>query len=185
MLGSRIKKLRKERGATLKEVADAAGLSQGYLSQIETDKVEPSISVLRKLASYYKVLMLYFFDTDPVDNIVVRKDERRIIGSPGDPLMYELLQHNVKNKKMECAIMRLAPHYQDPEGVYTSYTGEESFLVLSGTVEFEQEGSVYRLNEGDNIYYECSKPFRLFNPGDTEAVIVGVCTPPHRQIEEE
>lgn len=110
MLGSRIKKLRKERGATLKEVADATGLSQGYLSQIETDKVEPSISVLRKLASYYKVLMLYFFDTDPVDNIVVRKDERRIIGSPGDPLMYELLQHNVKNKKMECAIMRLAPH---------------------------------------------------------------------------
>lgn len=185
MLGSRIKKLRKKRGATLKEVADATGLSQGYLSQIETDKVEPSISVLRKLASYYKVLMLYFFDTDPVDNIVVRKDERRIIGGPGDPLMYELLQHNVKNKKMECAIMRLAPHYQDPEGVYTSYPGEESFLVLSGTVEFEQEGSVYSLNEGDNIYYECSKPFRLFNPGDTEAVIVGVCTPQHHQIEEE
>ena len=134
MLGQRIKRLRKERGATLKQVAEASGLSQGYLSQIETDKVEPSISVLRKLSSYYRVPLLYFFDTDPVEDIVVRRDERKIISSPRAPITYEMLQHDVTNKKMECSIMKLAPHYSDPDGVYASYPGEECFLVLSGAV---------------------------------------------------
>lgn len=185
MLGQRIKKLRKERGATLKQVAEASGLSQGYLSQIETDKVEPSISVLRKLSSYYRVPLLYFFDTDPVEDIVVRRDERKIISSPRAPVTYEMLQHDVTNKKMECSIMKLAPHYSDPDGVYASYPGEECFLVLSGAVEFEQDGRVYTLNEGDSIYYESSKPFRLMNPGDVTAEIVGVRTPPNRRAESE
>ena len=169
MLGQRIKRLRKERGATLKQVAEASGLSQGYLSQIETDKVEPSISVLRKLSSYYRVPLLYFFDTDPVEDIVVRKNERKIISSPRAPITYEMLQHDVTNKKMECSIMKLAPHYSDPDGA----------------VEFEQDGRVYTLSEGDSIYYESSKPFRLMNPGDVTAEIVGVRTPPNRRAESE
>ena len=49
--------------------------------------------------------------------------------------------------------------------------------MLSGAVEFEQDGRVYTLNEGDSIYYESSKPFRLMNPGDVTAEIVGVRTP--------
>ena len=159
MLGQRIKRLRKERGATLKQVAEASGLSQGYLSQIETD--------------------------DPVEDIVVRRDERKIISSPRAPITYEMLQHDVTNKKMECSIMKLAPHYSDPDGVYASYPGEECFLVLSGAVEFEQDGRVYTLNEGDSIYYESSKPFRLMNPGDVTAEIVGVRTPPNRRAESE
>ena len=88
--------------------------------------------MLRKLSSYYRVPLLYFFDTDPVEDIVVRRDERKIISSPRAPITYEMLQHDVTNKKMECSIMKLAPHYSDPDGVYASYPGEECFLVLSG-----------------------------------------------------
>lgn len=185
MLGQRIKKLRKERGATLKQVADASGLSQGYLSQIETDKVEPSIAMLRRLSSYYMVPLLYFFDTDPVEDVVVRKNERKIINGPHASVTYEMLQHDVTNKKMEFSIIKLAPHYSAPDRVYASYPGEECFLVLSGAVEFEQEGRVYTLNEGDSIYYESSKPFHLMNPGDVTAEIVGVRTPPNRLAERE
>lgn len=114
MFGQRIKKLRKERGAALKQVADASGLSQGYLSQIETDKVEPSIAMLRRLSSYYMVSLLYFFDTDPVDGVVVRKNERKIINGPHAPVTYEMLLHDVTNKKMEFSIIKLAPHYSAP-----------------------------------------------------------------------
>ncbi|MDY2983970.1 MAG: XRE family transcriptional regulator [Synergistes jonesii] len=179
MLSDRIKKLRKEKKLTLETVAGATGLSKGYLSQIENGRVEPSIAVLRKLASYYKVLLVYFFDTDPVDNIVVRKDERKKIGRAGSPLVYELLQNNLNNKKMEAVIMKLSAHYKDPDGYYMSHVGEECIFVLKGTLKFLYETEVYILNEGDCIYYDCSRPFCLANPTDEETEILGFCTPPH------
>lgn len=185
LLSERVKKLRKANKLTLKEVADATNLSQGYLSQIETGKVEPSISVLRRLASYYKVLLVYFFDTDPVDNIVVRKNERKKIGRKGSPLIYELLQNNLNNKKMEAVIMKLAPYYKDPDGFFMSHPGEECIVVLNGTLEFFYDNNTYMLNEGDSVYYDCSKPFRLANPTNTDTEIIGFCTPPHPSTKEE
>lgn len=179
MLSDRIKKLRKEKGVTLRDVAAATDLSPGYLSQIETGKVEPSISVLRKLASYYRVLLVYFFDTEPDDDIIVRKNERKKIGRAGSPLIYELLQNNLNNKNMEAVIMKLAPHYKDPDGFFMSHPGEECIMVLKGTLGFEYNNNTYILNEGDCIYYDCWKPFRLFNPSDEESEIIGFCTPPY------
>lgn len=184
LLSERVKKLRKTNKLTLKEVADATNLSQGYLSQIETGKVEPSISVLRRLASYYKVLLVYFFDTEPVDDIVVRKNERKKIGRKGSPLIYELLQNNLNNKKMEAVIMKLAAHYEDPDGFFMSHPGEECIVVLNGTLEFFYENNTYILNEGDSVYYDCSKRFRLANPTDVETEIIGFCTPPNLPTEE-
>lgn len=184
MLSERVKKLRKANKLTLKEVADATNLSQGYLSQIETGKVEPSISVLRRLASYYKVLLVYFFDTEPVDNIIVRKQERKKIGRKGSPLIYELLQNNLNNKKMEAVIMKLAPRYRDPDGFFMSHPGEECIVVINGTLEFFYDNNTYILNEGDSVYYDCSKPFRLANPTNTETEIIGFCTPPSLPMEE-
>lgn len=179
MLSNRINQLRKSHGKTLKEVSAAINISAGYLSQIETGKIEPSISILRRLASYYKVLPVYFFDTDPIDEIIVRKDEREKIGRVGSPLIYELLQNNLNNKKMEAVIMKLAPNYRDPEGFYMAHVGEECIVVLKGTLEFDYEGQIYELNEGDSVYYDCTRPFRLSNPTDKETEILGFCTPPY------
>lgn len=45
-----IRELRKAKGMTLDELADMAGTSKGYLSQIETGKRTPSIPMLRAVA---------------------------------------------------------------------------------------------------------------------------------------
>lgn len=179
LLGERIKSLRKSCNYTLKQVAEATQLSTGYLSQIETGKVEPSISVLRRLASFYKVLLIYFFEPESIDNIIVRKDERKMIGRKGSPLIYELLINNLSEKKMEAVIMKLAPHYDDPVGFLMSHPGEECIFVLRGVLGFFYENETHILNEGDCIYYDCSKPFRLSNPTNTETEILGFCTPPN------
>ena len=50
-LGARIRSLREEIGLSQAQLAEQAGLSQGYLSQIENDEVQnPSASVLFRLA---------------------------------------------------------------------------------------------------------------------------------------
>jgi len=50
-LGARIRSLREEIGLSQAQLAEQAGLSQGYLSQIENNEVQnPSASVLFRLA---------------------------------------------------------------------------------------------------------------------------------------
>jgi HTH-type transcriptional regulator, competence development regulator len=56
VLGEELRRLRIEKGVTLREVEKATDISNAYLSQLENGKAEqPSPRVLHKLAEYYKV----------------------------------------------------------------------------------------------------------------------------------
>jgi XRE family transcriptional regulator, master regulator for biofilm formation len=58
MLGKRVKKLRMERGLSLSELAEAAGVAKSYLSTIERDiHSNPSVHVLDKIAAALNVSM--------------------------------------------------------------------------------------------------------------------------------
>ncbi|KIL41897.1 transcriptional regulator [Gordoniibacillus kamchatkensis] len=52
MLGKRVRELRMERGLTLSELAEAAGVAKSYLSTIERDiHSNPSVHLLDKIAA--------------------------------------------------------------------------------------------------------------------------------------
>ncbi|MFB5190795.1 helix-turn-helix domain-containing protein [Alicyclobacillus fastidiosus] len=52
MIGERLKALRKEKGLSLSELADRAGVAKSYLSAIERElQSNPSIQVLDKIAA--------------------------------------------------------------------------------------------------------------------------------------
>lgn len=55
-LGPELRRLRSVRGATLRTVENATGISNAYLSQLETGKIsKPSPNILYKLAEFYEV----------------------------------------------------------------------------------------------------------------------------------
>ena len=55
-LGKTLKDAREVRSLTLRQVEEASGISNAYLSQLENDKIKkPSANVLYKLASLYQV----------------------------------------------------------------------------------------------------------------------------------
>jgi transcriptional regulator with XRE-family HTH domain len=53
--GTALKVIREHRKKTQTDVSRRLKVSQTYLSQIETEKREPSTEMLRKLCKYYKV----------------------------------------------------------------------------------------------------------------------------------
>lgn len=56
VFGSELRKIRKARGATLRGVEEATGISNAYLSQLENGKIsKPSPNFLYKLARFYEV----------------------------------------------------------------------------------------------------------------------------------
>lgn len=52
---SRIRTYRKYRGLTISELAEAAGISQPYLSEIESGKKTGTVDVLKRIATVLKV----------------------------------------------------------------------------------------------------------------------------------
>ena len=55
-LGEELKELRETRGMTLREVEQKSGISNGYLTQLENNKIkEPSPNILYKLSEVYDV----------------------------------------------------------------------------------------------------------------------------------
>lgn len=55
-LGLSLKEARKNLSFTLRQVEDATGISNAYLSQLENDKIKnPSVNILSKLSSIYHI----------------------------------------------------------------------------------------------------------------------------------
>ena len=61
-LGKRIRALRSEKGWSQVEMADFLGMNRGYLSELETGKRDPSLSVLKKIADGLSISLSRLFD---------------------------------------------------------------------------------------------------------------------------
>jgi len=63
-LGSRLRRLREKMGLTQKELADQVGISHSLIGQIETDRIQPSLTTLHRLAEALGVSSCYFLMED-------------------------------------------------------------------------------------------------------------------------
>lgn len=65
---NRIKEVRKKKGLSLQQVADAVGLGNNTISRYETGKREPKLETWKKLAEYFNVPTSYLMGlSDDVD----------------------------------------------------------------------------------------------------------------------
>ncbi len=82
-LGITIKNIRKQKGQTQNEFASNCGISQTYLSQIESNKREPNLSTLKIISNELNVpLPILFFLSLNIDDIQQNKRDAFEIISP-------------------------------------------------------------------------------------------------------
>ncbi|NOU97316.1 helix-turn-helix domain-containing protein [Paenibacillus sp. LMG 31456] len=68
MIGKRVRQLRKEKGMSLSELAERAGVAKSYISNLERDiQKNPSILFLEKIGAVLSV---------PVDKLIDQQDSR-------------------------------------------------------------------------------------------------------------
>jgi transcriptional regulator with XRE-family HTH domain len=177
-LGADLRALRKSRGLTLTEMADKLDRSVGWLSQIERDISDLSISDLRQIASCLdvSVSMLFRHGAAPAHEAgyVVRKDARRPIGSQVKGLVEELLSPDLTDD-FEMVHSTFQPHSRIKEQVRRPT--QEVGYVLSGQLEIEIEGAVHLINPGDSFRIR-GEAFRWANPFDVPAVAIWAIAPP-------
>lgn len=82
-LGSKIKNIRKQKGQTQGEFAQSCGITQTYLSQIESNLKEPNLSTLRSISESLDVpLPILFFLSMTEDDVQPNKRKAFQIVSP-------------------------------------------------------------------------------------------------------
>jgi transcriptional regulator with XRE-family HTH domain len=178
-LGTRIRGLRKRRGMTLAALAEQSELTAGYISQLERNLAYPSIPALFNIARSLGVTIQWFFasetNTDPADSGYVVRKHSRLSVHYEDGIVDHLLTPQ-PNRQLEIL------HSRFPPGTYSqqsySHEGEEAGYLLSGRFELWVGERHFQLNEGDSFSFASHEPHRYGNPGEVDAVVLWVITPP-------
>jgi transcriptional regulator with XRE-family HTH domain len=179
-IGPRLRDRRKELGISLREIARRIGVSASLVSQIERDKVNPSVSTLYALVRELGLSMGDLFDTD---NVAPVRDARKVHRAPLPVVAPE--QRSVINLASGVIWERLTPE-RDPTVEFLRVTydvgsescpadslvthgGREYAYVISGRLGVRIDFDEYCLDPGCSITFDASSPHRLWAVGD-EAV---------------
>ena len=81
-IGRSLRDARRRRGLTLKAVAQEAGVTESFLSQVERDIASPSIATLRRTVALGTTIGTLLDSAGPHGRLV-RKGQRRVIGYAG------------------------------------------------------------------------------------------------------
>jgi DNA-binding transcriptional MerR regulator/quercetin dioxygenase-like cupin family protein len=173
-LGPQLRKMRERKGLALVDAAKRSGISPGFLSAVERNQANASVATLQHLATTYGTTVTELFQTSVKEDRLVGPDDRRVLRvHPG--VQMELLSTGAP--MLQSMLFRVAA-LAGSEGSY-SHQGEEFIFMLAGTLEiWLDELECFGLHEGDSFWFESMHAHRWFNPGDTEAVLLWINTPP-------
>lgn len=179
VLGERIRGLRKRRKMTLAQLAEAAGLSTGYISQIERNLAYPSIPALVKIARSLGVTVQWFFAGEtmvpPEEHGYVVRRANRLKIQYEEGIIDELVTPKM-SLQVEMIYTRLPPGADSAESY--AHSGDAVGLVVSGELEIWISERHFHLHEGDSFSYASGEPHRYRNPGSREAIVIWAISPP-------
>jgi len=176
MFNERVRTLRKQRGMSLRQLAQATGVSPALLSQVERGTTDPSLSTVRKLAAVLGAdLATLFAETPPAEVHHSRPGQRPLLSAGADLMSYERLTPG--RSDLEVLHGRLAPGQATSEEPW-SHPSTECAVVVVGTMSAEVGGVRHNLAIGESLTFDSRLPHRYFNDTDGPAEYLIAVTPP-------
>jgi XRE family transcriptional regulator, regulator of sulfur utilization len=165
IVAENLKTIRENKKLSLDQVAKLTGVSKSMLGQIERGEVNPTISVVWKIANGLKISFTSLLDHAKSDVEVVKKseiaplieDEERFINYPiftfDETRKFEQYYIEIKpggSRKSD-------PHLMGTEEFVTAFEGEVSITV---------GGKEFKLADGDSIHFKSDISHSYRNDGD-------------------
>lgn len=179
-IGHRLKQIRTERGLSQRELATRAGLTNGTISLIETDKTSPSVASLKSLLDAIPISMAEFFgaiESNDAPKVFYRADEFTQV-APTGPGQVSLRQlGNARDHSLQ-VLHETYPAGADTGPEFLSHEGEEAGIITRGEIELTVGDAVRVLSLGDGYLFDSRQPHRFHNVGQEPCEIVSALTPP-------
>lgn len=172
-LGTRLRLRRQELGLTLKEIADGAGLSVGFISQIERDITIPSLTSLINVCRVLRSEVGDFLQQPRGDKPVTRHDQRPIYALGSNAITYERVSASFPGNVLRSVIFHEPPGFRSEP---MAHEGEEIFFILEGGLTIEIDGERTILDAGDSIHFPSTRTHATWNHTDGPTTVLHTCT---------
>src|SRR5438093_10337426 len=167
-VGGRLRAERERRGISLRELARRVGVSPSLVSQIELDRVNPSVSTLYALVTELGMTMSDVFgDSRPgervapqpssTDGLAQRPETRRIINLASGVRWERLTPHSDRDVEFLYVTYPVGAE-SCPEDALMTHGGKEYGYVTSGTLGIRVGFEEYELRPGGSIAFDSSSP---------------------------
>jgi transcriptional regulator with XRE-family HTH domain len=163
-IADNLKEIRAKKQLTLDEASRLTGVSRSMLSSIEKGDVNPTISVLWKIANGYKVKFSSLMEDKKQQNRMIPADtiqsltegDGRYINYPIFPFDEKRLFETYRIRIDRGGHLEAQPHMPGTE---------EYITVFSGKVRITAGDESFDLNEGDSLHFLADVPHSYRNTG--------------------
>jgi len=178
--GGKLRAVRERKSITLKEVAKRAGVSESLVSQIERNKVSPSIDTLLTISDVLGIDYEYLF-SDYRQNqkvTIVRAGDRTSLVL-NDVTLHQLSKTDdvLEEHSIEAFLLEIGKGSQKGDLEY-GHNGKEFGVILEGTCELVYGTETYNLQTGDSVSFSSDIPHILKNTGPEVLKAIWIITPP-------
>jgi transcriptional regulator with XRE-family HTH domain len=175
-VGRNLRRLRRARRLSLRDLAERSGLAVNTLSLIENNRTSPSVSTLQQLAIGLTEPIVSFFEKDPPGERIVHLKAGRRSRANFDHGTCEIMGAGFRDQKLQPMLVSLDPGADSGQAPIV-HTGLEFVYCLEGVMDYEIEGDTYRLQVGDSLLFEAHLPHRWHNPEDDPTRVIMILSP--------
>lgn len=180
MDGNKVRKLRKEQGMNIDELSISSGFTSSYISQIERNLIEPSLSALRKICKVLNVSPCYFIEDEENNVTVIRNEDRQKLFIPEDnkELQFIIPINDEKMVKYKFGAYETAVN----PGKWSSKNfiiidSDKCVIIKRGTLLVNINDYNELLQEGDSIYIGSNIPHKMYNPAEEVCEFICITSP--------
>lgn len=172
-IGKILKRMRTQRGLTIREVAEASNLSPSFLSDVERGDSDISLGRLARIAKVFDhdVGSLLGYSARLGKPTFVSKMDRRFINR-GKGVKYELL--HLPGVNLELQLISLEPKTRFREEM--AHEGIDVVLVTSGELTLSIDDVDYTMPAGECAVYAAGFRHKLRNDSSQRTTVVAVTT---------
>lgn len=174
-VGALIRARRRQMQKTLQEVCDEAGITPGYLSQVERDQATPSLGTLAQIARSLDVGMDYFIAAPTAGEGLTRADERPKFSVDGSSVLYERIATDFAGNMLSSFVLTVPSGYRSE---VVSHEGEEIIFVLEGSITQKLDDEEMVMGAGDSLHFRGNRPHAWWNDSDAPARLLWTGTLP-------
>ena len=187
--GARLRAERERQGVGVRELSRRLDVSASMISQIERERVMPSVNTLYSITSALGISLDELFGGAPAPagarsadgassaprgpGFLQRRADQQSL-SLGSGVRWDLLTSEPNTDVEFLRTTYDVGSESTPEDALMRHSGHEYGTVIEGTLGVTVGFETHELEAGDSISFDSSTPHRLFNAGDVPAVAVWV-----------